>query len=385
MAKFGIRFPGYLVVIIPVCALVSACGSEPASGNASTNEVRGRPLPNWATDEELLQAQTPETGLGTIQQGISAPPPSGTFRVPAEFEPTKAVVMAWTWYTDLLQEISAAVASSGAEVWMVGGPSRIPGVPAEKYKALDYDFNSVWVRDYGPVGIDLAARTVGIVDTRYRHYRTRRADDAVPCQIADDVGATCYSTTLIDDGGNFMMDGKGNLFMTRRLYEWNPKYTEAQVDQMLRDYVGAKNIYAFDYAKERNGTPADGTGHIDMFAKIVDECKVLVAETDAKPFATPLEQAAEVFANLECRPGKKYEVYRVNGWASDGVWYTYTNSLIVNRVVIVPSYSGADNEAARQVYLQALPGYDVQMLNTDASIVNGGSIHCVTKEIPQVQ
>ncbi|MGQ0507261.1 MAG: proprotein convertase P-domain-containing protein, partial [Myxococcaceae bacterium] len=47
-----------------------------------------------------------------------------------------------------------------------------------------------------------------------------------------------------------------------------------------------------------------------------------------------------------------------------------------------PSYQGADNEGARAVYQQALPGYTVVLINSDASITSGGSIHCVTQQVP---
>ncbi|HSA24624.1 MAG TPA: agmatine deiminase family protein, partial [Myxococcota bacterium] len=262
-------------------------------------------------------------------------------------------------------------------------------MPAAQYRRLAWPYDSVWSRDYGPVGIDEASHTLGIVDPTYRHYASRPDDDDIPCRVAVEAGAACHTTTLILDGGNYMTDGRGSVFLTRRIYDWNSQLSEAQVNQLLRDYLGAQSLHVFDYAVDEYGDPADGTGHIDMFAKLLPGCVVLVVDTDDAPFAAVCDAAAATFAGLECVPGQNYQVLRVPGWyQSDGwwgVWYTYTNSLIINDTVLVPSYSGGQDAAARAVYQQALPGYTVALLNTDEPILSGGSIHCITKEIPFIE
>lgn len=332
-------------------------------------------LPNWATEaEEALQRST-----DAPSSDADAPPPAG-FRVPAEYEPVEAVVMTYTGSTSMLRDISAAVAKAGAKVWMVAGPSKINGVPAEQYKVLGYEYNSIWARDYGPFGIDEATGKLAIVDTVYRHYASRRADDAIPCKLAGTLGAGCFNTSLILDGGNYMTDGKGHAFLTRRVYEWNRAMSKEQVDDALRGYFAGQTIHMLDYATEGGG-PADGTGHIDMFAKLLGDCKVMVAETQDEPYKTATEKAAAYFSELACGEGK-YQVVRTKAWDDRGTWYTYTNSLIVNKTVIIPNYDDGDNEAAAAVYRAALPDYEIIGVNSESTIGMGGSIHCVTKEIP---
>jgi agmatine/peptidylarginine deiminase len=370
-------------------AATQGCGVEDV-GWASferplQRDQHGRPiLPNWATPEERALGRL----APPLAEDDGKAAPAAGFRVPAEFESARAVLMTYTGYEGLLREISVQVASAGAEVWMVGGPSSLPGVPAAQYRRLNLAYDSVWARDYGPVGIDEASRALGIVDPRYRHWSYRPDDDAIPCRVAQGAGAECHTTTLILDGGNYMTDGRGGVFMTRRIYDWNSGLSEAQVNQLLRTYLGAERLHLFDYARDGSGDPADGTGHIDMFAKLLPDCKVLVAEYAQAPFAAVLDAAAAAFATIECLPGRSYEVVRIPGWYSSqgwwGVWYTYTNSLIVNDAVLVPSYTGGQNAEARAVYEAAMPGYRVVLLNSDEPIQSGGSIHCVTKEIPLV-
>ena len=82
--------------------------------------------------------------------------------------------------------------------------------------------------------------------------------------------------------------------------------------------------------------------------------------------------------------GQPYRVITVKGWNESGTWYTYTNSLIVNKVAILPSYSGHPKEeaAAKAAYEAGMPGVTVVPVASDESIGAGGSIHCVTQTIP---
>jgi agmatine deiminase len=201
------------------------------------------------------------------------------------------------------------------------------------------------------------------------------------CRLAQGFNAQCHTTNLILDGGNYMTDGKGGVFLTSRVYDWNRSMSREQVDSLLKQYLQAETIHVLDYAKSPNGEPADGTGHIDMFAKLLGECKVMVAETNDEPYKTATEKAAMYFSELGCGEGK-YEVYRSRAWDDRGTWYTYTNSLIVNNTVIIPHYDNGDNAAAGAAYKAALPDYEIVGVNSESTIGMGGSIHCVTKEIP---
>ncbi len=355
--------------------------SEARIESAVTDSDGNKVLPNWATAEELeIEQSTPAPATPRSSRA-----PLAGYRVPAQFEPVQAVVMTWAGYTETLRGISVATAAAGAQVWMVGGPASIAGVPAANYKALPFGYNSIWSRDYGPVGINESTNTLGIVDTTYRHHAVRRDDDAVSCRLANSLGAECHPTNLILDGGNFMTDGRGNAFLTNRIYDWNNRMTKEEVDDLLKAYLGAEHIYTVDYAKDASGQPADGTGHLDMFAKIIADCKVVVVETQNEPYKTVTNKAAEFFSQLACGEGT-YEVHRVKGWTSGRTWYTYSNALMVNKSIIIPQYTNraAENADAIATYQRLLPGYSVVGVNTEELIRLGGSIHCITKDIPAV-
>lgn len=332
-----------------------------------------KPLPNWVDKSRETADGKPPVSFAT-RRGVT---PSD-FRMPAEYEPVSAVAIGWAAYTPMLSGIAKAVTGPGrAQLWAVGGPASISGVPAASYSRISAPLDTVWMRDYGPFGV--SGGKVGIVDSIYRHYQYRRNDDAVPGVLGKAKGIGVYGMPIIMDGGNLLVDSQGTLFMTRRTYLWNPNMSEDQVNTHLKNYLRVKKIVTFDYAGYP-GEPADGTGHIDMYIKLLNDNTVLLAVTDDEPFKAACEKAMAWFKANKAPNGQPYKIITVKSWATDA-WYTYTNSTLVNNVAIIPSYSGSAEEAnAKAAYEQA--GYTVVPVLSDDSIVSGGSIHCVTQTIP---
>jgi len=336
-----------------------------------------RPLPNWVDPAREQLNDSPPARVPR-----AAPPQD--FRIPAEYEPVGAVVISWAGYTDMLVSIAKAAAGpGGAQVWGVSAPSSLPGVPAGSYSPVDAPIDTVWARDYGPFGLSAKQGKVGIVDAVYRHYQYRRNDDALPVNLGKAKKIDVFGMKLILDGGNVMVDSAGDLFMTKRVYIWNSGMRPEQVDAALKEYLKVKNIYTFEYAGYPD-QPADGTGHIDMFMKLLNDHTVLVSTAETEPFKSNSEKAIAFFKDRTAPDGQPYKVITVKGWEEHGVWYTYTNSLIVNKTAILPSYSGHPGEeaAAKAAYEDGIPGVTVVPVGSDESIGSGGSIHCVTQTIP---
>jgi len=335
------------------------------------------PLPNWLDTSR-------EKPAARVAKLASTEPPPSDFRFPAEYEPVAAVVISWAGYTNMLSAIAKGVTGPGnAQLWAAGAPASLSGVPAAKYSVINASVDTVWVRDYGPFGLSAKQSKVGIVDTVYRHYQYRTDDDAFPGNLGRIKKINVYGVNLIVDGGNIMVDSKGNLFMTKRTYLWNSSMSQEQVDSLLKNYYKVKNIYSFDYAGYP-GQPADGTGHIDMFMKLLNDHTVLISQADTEPFRSTAEKAIEFFKNRTAPDGQPYKVLPIKGWSSGGTWYTYTNSLIVNNSVLMPTYSGhsAEESAAKAAYAEGMKGVTVVGIPADQSIRDGGAVHCVTQTIP---
>jgi len=335
-----------------------------------------KPLPNWI-DHSREQIHPEATGF---LKGYVPAPPVG-FRLPAEYEAAQAVAIGYKGYYPMLDEIARAVTKSGAEIWISSYYKPISGVDASKVKPFDCSLDTVWMRDYGPFGLT-ETNELAIADTVYRHYRYRLNDDKAPTCIANSADIPSYDMPIILDGGNLMVDSKGNLFMTKRTYIWNNTLSEQQVNTYLKEYFGVHTIHAFDYPGYP-GEPADGTGHIDMFVKLLNDSTVLISTGDTKAFKDATDKAVKYFQSIKTPDGGQYKIIRTPGWYN-GAWYTYTNSLLVNNLAMVPLFSGkdAENQMAKNAYLEGRPELDVKMIKSDDSIRAGGSIHCVTQLIP---
>jgi len=69
----------------------------------------------------------------------------------------------------------------------------------------------------------------------------------------------------------------------------------------------------------------------------------------------------------------------------DFIWpvvRTYTNSLIVNDVVVLPVYNLPGDDEAIAIYESVLPEKTIYALDARDIIASGGAWHCVTMEFP---
>ena len=69
----------------------------------------------------------------------------------------------------------------------------------------------------------------------------------------------------------------------------------------------------------------------------------------------------------------------------DGYYRTYTNSVFINKTVIVPFYREEYDTIAQRIYEEALPGYNIVGIDCDNNGNNiiplSGAIHCITHSV----
>ena len=62
---------------------------------------------------------------------------------------------------------------------------------------------------------------------------------------------------------------------------------------------------------------------------------------------------------------------------------TYANFLIINGAVLVPQYDCPSDEQALEQVMQAFPGYHIFGIPCSVLIEQGGSLHCITMQLPE--
>jgi len=322
------------------------------------------------------------------------------FRSGTEFENLNAVLMRWPWdwasqkdeYAQMVQAIYDGDAT--AAIWTNTSSQKNEaisylenrGVPTSHILWVTEQTNSVWMRDYGPNFIyESDGPRWGVVDFHY--YNSRPADDDTPLVIASAMNVPVmdrqFSNVVHTEGGNLNRDGVGCVVFSERTYSNNGGVNHDVIDARIKTAFNANK------ALVPEDPSLDGTGHVDMFLKIVDEDTVVVAQydPDEKDYQI-LEDAATLFMSETNGAGVPWEVHRI--WQPD-VYYiffifpvvrTYTNSLVVNDVVMLPVFDIPYDAQAVAVYEALYPGRTIVPINAEVIIESGGAWHCVTMEYP---
>jgi len=396
MSKYFIVVAASLVLVS--CDLNNPGNAAPPVPAAAAAEPAGYAgLPAWETEWE--KASTPGKADKYDDFRIAHPelygvtaPPSGPVRPLSEYGPTQAVLMRPSgsiskFHKGIIKGLEGHVDqlvifhTEGQDTQMKGQISGW-GVDTEFIEFLDVeDTDSIWTRDYGPVSHVSDGGMVGFVDFRY--YKKRMHDDAIPTRLGAHWGINVFRISMSFEGGNFMSDPHGTCYVTEKIYKQNGGYPQEQIDKWMEEYLGCTRMVI---AKLPQGL---GTGHIDMFAKLMTDDSMILGYYD--PAVRPenaaiLDENAAIFDAVVTESGGSVTTHRLPlPWDESGVWFTYTNALIVNNTVLVPVYgSFKDMEAeALDAYEAAAPGLEIQTVNSDQIIPSGGAIHCVTMTVPE--
>jgi len=360
------------------------------AGSLPAQETAG--LPQGLTPEERAYIQEHRAeylGRARDQRGTK---PEDVMPAPGEFEPVQAIAYAWSQFTSTLTELVKETVETARAVVIVesswGERSarrklEAAGVDMGRVDFVHTDFDAVWIRDYGPNFVNTLDGDREIVDLVYN--RPRPNDDKVPWALGPALDVPVHKADLILPGGNIIFDGVGGVILSDMVFDEyhgsDPDLTLEELKQYMADYLGVHQVIVLEQMKQ------DGTGHADMFCKLLNENTVIVGE-----YATPgdgaannyeiLNRNAELLANSVNGAGEPFRVFRIPMPPyRSGISYTHTNSILVNGKAIVPVYGQDTDEAALEVYRTLLPGYEVVGVDSNGPIGSNGSLHCISHEL----
>lgn len=273
---------------------------------------------------------------------------------------------------------------------------------------------TIWARDWSPLTAKTPSGQSRLLDFNY--YPNRQTDDFTAQSFVTALPFERVSIPVYNEGGNFMSNSDGVCLMTTRVTDAN-KQKSFENDMILNaeeiksyyaEYAGCTSVHIFPRI------PYEGTGHIDMWAKFLDNDTVIVSEIRDEilnlPNSTKTDRAKykEIQTYLDARAEEitklGYSVVRLpmpapvfNGGAN--MFRSYTNSLLVNGTAFVPRYLAPAKEGLSvegkyidSVYLgqyeeevlQAYKnlGWSSKWVNSDDTIAIGGAIHCTSMQVP---
>ncbi|MDX2114521.1 MAG: agmatine deiminase family protein [Planctomycetota bacterium] len=384
-----------------VCVLGGgACaGALPASASGRADEPvvaegggleypEGLAIPRGLTAAE--RAYVERFPLTAAERGAGPPAVRADVRCPGEYEPSQGIMFAWepsssgitTILTTMVREVTTTgnadayiMVDSAAEQSSVTTTLTSGGANMERVKFSVVTTDTIWIRDYGPRYI-YEGSVRAVVDHTYN--RPRPNDDALPVFWANARRQPGYDIPLVHGGGNYHLSGLGDSWATRLINNENPGLSEAQIVQRWRDYQNVQTTLTQPFP-----TSVDSTQHIDMWMQIVGDRAVIVSDWPSNPGSTQ-DQICDATAASMASAG--WTLTRVPAFSVGGTHYTYTNAVMCNDLVLIPSYTNAtvapSNAAALAAWQGAVPGKTVRQVNCQSIVTLAGVMHCIVMHVP---
>jgi agmatine/peptidylarginine deiminase len=336
-----------------------------------------------------------------------------TMRLPAEWEPQAAILVAWphagTDWSDRLESVELTYAA------LVAGITRFQAAivlvandgvreraelqlaqfsaKSDRIRFITLAYDDTWLRDSGPITLS-DGRDFTLNDFRFTGWGGKfeaSLDDRIIAELIAQklfVDARHRHIDWALEGGAVESDGQGTILTTWKcLHLRHPDLSREQIEATLLDSLAAKRVLWLNHGYLEGD---DTDAHIDTLARLApDDAIVFQACTDpADNHYAELKAMADELANLRTLSGKPYTLHALP-WPEpifdEGrrLAASYANYLIVNGGVLVPAYGdAADDEAARILGL-AHPGREIVQIPCRSLIWQNGSLHCVTMQLPQ--
>ncbi|MBW7844520.1 MAG: agmatine deiminase family protein [Bacteroidia bacterium] len=351
-------------------------------------------------------------------------------RYPGEFEESQAVFISWSYdYDDDGNVTGADVSSQYAlvsarladaiqkvvPVWIrVENASDTTailsymfnrGTPLTNYLFIISPGDDWWTRDFGPNGVYVGRQdSLAFIDLKY--YDGRDKDNVAPTVLSNLLQVNNYTTRLNAEGGNFMSDGFGTIFYSDVVSDVNtdpqivnPVFTLQEIKDKLTAIFGSTNNV------ELPTLLCDGgTGHIDLYLKMIDEQTLMVSKYPDEITAQDkriIEDNYQYLTTLRSTYNRPFRIYRIPHPTDDNGNHskkscsqlnsdarTFVNGTTVNNTFIFPSYSNAgtgnktQTDSVTKLFKQIMPGYKIVDIDSRLLSPLGGEIHCITMQIP---
>jgi agmatine deiminase len=340
-----------------------------------------------------------------------------SLRLPAEWEPQRAVWFTWpqnadTWTpvwpdAEATYEMVARQALRFQDVVLTASTpalkesleKRFADLPLETAHRLEVVLcptNDSWIRDYGGQTVQATdyngkVRPV-LVSFEFNSwggkYPPWDADNAVPRFMAAHRDYELVEIPLVLEGGSIDVNGKGLLLTTESCLlnpNRNPKLSREEIETVLRRAFGVTEVLWLE-----SGIDGDDTdGHIDDLARFTDARTIVCAvESDpADENYAALRRNAELLKEYAARLNLKViEVPMPGRQIRAGLRTpaTYMNFLILNGAVLLPVFDDPRDAATIELFKTLFPGREIVPIDCRSLVYGQGAIHCSSMQEAKV-
>ena len=333
-------------------------------------------------------------------------------RLPAEWEEQDCVLLAWPhegsdWRTHLevVEPVFIEIVKevSRFETTLIAAPDpaavrerlAVAGVAMEKVRLFRIDSNDTWSRDFGPVTVQENGQPV-LLDFGFNGWGLKFAsdlDNLITRRLAEAgaFSAPLRTIGLILEGGSIESDGAGTLLTTSDCLlspNRNPHLSREAIEDELAELLGADRFLWLE-----NGHLAgdDTDSHVDTLARLCPDDTILHVACDdpGDDHFRAINAMVTELQDFRTREGKPYRLISLPWpkarYDADGrrLPATYANFLVINGAVLVPTYRDVNDETALSAVGKAFPGRRVIGVDSLPLILQHGSLHCITMQLPK--
>ena len=315
----------------------------------------------------------------------------------------------------------------------------------------------IWIRDMGPTFIETSDCKQAIADFNFNAWgytdtldTDTKTEEMYDVRVAELLKLPVVSSQMISEGGNREVNGKGTLIVTESVEQGrNPTMSKSQMEEEYKRLLGVKKIIWLKKGLHEDDhtflgpittsnevkayTVITTNGHIDEYARFVNDSTILLAQVDSSDFDDPIalenhkrmEENYRILLQETDQDGKHFTIVRMTLPKTvlskmapgdyvydyiktldyqDGSTFpegdtitvlaaaSYLNFLITNSVVIGQKYwceGMADeikwrDEKAKIVLESVFPNRRIVMLDALAVNLGGGGIHCFSMQQPKI-
>jgi agmatine/peptidylarginine deiminase len=198
------------------------------------------------------------------------------------------------------------------------------------------------------------------------------------------------SSPLVLEGGAIESDGAGTLLAVRRTIvdpARNSGWSTRAIERELQERLGIARILWLEHG-QLSGDDTDG--HIDTLARFCDAETICYAASDDPNDAdhASLALLADELRGQRRENGAPYRLVPLPqprpSFGEDGQRLPagYANFLIINRALLVPVYDDPADALACKRLQRCFPDRRIEPVDCRALIRQGGSLHCITMQLP---